>query len=99
MTGAAHPLGSETEHYWRVQRMAKATGVDLVAAWDAEAIDHAAWSRIVTRCRGCDWAEGCHRWLDKPVEGLRACPEPCVNRARLARLRDCSGDAVSGQPD
>ena len=42
--GTAFPpvLGDEVEHYWLVQRMAKATGVDLVQAMDAglSSIEH-----------------------------------------------------------
>lgn len=86
MTGAVRPLGPETAHYWRVQRMARATGVDLVAAWKAERFDHAAWKRIVTRCRGCAWAEGCQRWLDRPTESVRRLPQTCLNRERLEQL-------------
>lgn len=80
-------LGSENAHFWLVQRMAKAAGVDLVRAWEAGLIDNAEWSGIVTKCRGCQWSEGCTRFLDKPVTEERALPEPCLNRARLDAIR------------
>ncbi|GAA4221009.1 hypothetical protein GGQ68_000329 [Sagittula marina] len=88
--GTAHPpvLGAEIDHYWLVQRMAKATGVDLVRAMDAGVLDHDTWAGIVTRCRGCQWAEGCDHWLATPSKDTRALPEPCLNRDRLAGLKD-----------
>ena len=85
---APQPLGDETEHYWLVQRMAKATGVDLVRATDAGLLSQDDWAGIVTRCRGCQWADGCAHWLGAPVEEERALPNPCLNRKRLAALKD-----------
>ena len=82
------PLGDETEHYWLVQRMAKATGVDLVRAMEAGLLSQDDWAGIVNRCRGCEWAEGCGQWLGRPVDDTRAFPEPCLNRKRLASLKD-----------
>lgn len=82
------PLGDETEHYWLVQRMAKAAGVDLVQATEAGLLNQEDWAGIVTRCRTCQWAEGCHRWLDAPIDDQhRPIPEPCVNRRRLDRIK------------
>lgn len=81
-------LGEEIEHYWLVQRMAKATGVDLVQAMDAGVLAQDGWAEIVTRCRGCQWAEGCGRWLDQPVDEERGLPTPCRNRRRLAEIKE-----------
>ena len=53
------PLGDATEHYWRVQRMARATGLDLVEAQQDGALDPRHWAGMVRRCRGCAWAEAC----------------------------------------
>ena len=88
--GTAFPpvLGDEVEHYWLVQRMAKATGVDLVQALDAGLLTQEDWASIVTRCRGCQWTEGCGDWLDQPIDDTRPFPQPCVNRKRLARIGD-----------
>ncbi|EPX79808.1 DUF6455 family protein [Salipiger mucosus] len=80
------PLGDRTEHYWLVQRMARANGTDLVAAMEAGVLDQEAWAGMVERCRGCAWADGCHRWLDRPGDALRDTPEGCENRARFATL-------------
>lgn len=87
-TTRPRPLGHETDHYWLVKRMAKATGVDLVRAVEEGVLSHADWAGIVTRCRGCTWAGGCGHWLDAPVEDTRAIPGSCLNRNRLADLRD-----------
>lgn len=81
------PMGEETRHYWLVQRMAKATRVDLVAAMQDGVLTQEDWAGIVTCCRGCDWAEGCTDWLDKPVDDTRAFPTPCLNRKRLAAIQ------------
>lgn len=81
------PLGPETRHYWMAMRMAKATGVDLVAAMDEGLLSQAGWARLVTRCRGCPWTEGCDRWLASPTEDTRPLPESCVNHKRFAALQ------------
>lgn len=82
------PLGDENEHFWLVQRMAKATGTDLVAAMDDGALTNEDWSAMVQHCRGCAWADGCHHWLDQPgTDRPRGVPQTCVNHERFARLR------------
>lgn len=88
--GSGRPavLGSETEHFWLVQRMAKATGVDLVKAMDDGRLSHSDWSGIVTRCRTCQWVEGCDRFLSLPDGAARDLPEPCLNAGRLAGLKE-----------
>jgi hypothetical protein len=81
-------MGDATEHYWLVQRMAKTTGVDLVRASEAGLLEQAEWASIVTRCRHCQWAEGCKDWLDEPVDETRVSPEPCLNQKRLSALKN-----------
>ncbi|MCB1335186.1 MAG: hypothetical protein KDK26_16440 [Roseivivax sp.] len=81
-------LGDETEHFWLAQRMARATGTDLVAAAEEGALTQAQWAEIVHRCRGCEWTCGCERWLDATdADQVRAAPETCVNHKRFAVLR------------
>ena len=80
-------LGDENEHYWLVQRMARATGVDLVEATKAGVLSQEEWAGIVTRCRSCQWSEGCQSWLSEPVDEERPFPETCINRKRLAALK------------
>ncbi|PYG26424.1 DUF6455 family protein [Pelagimonas varians] len=80
-------LGPEMEHFWLVQRMAKATGIDLVEAADADVMSQKDWASIVTHCRGCGWAEGCGKWLNKPKDEVRDLPSKCVNRPRLAEIK------------
>ncbi len=80
-------LGPQKEHYWLVQRMAKATGVDLVRAMEEGVIDQADWAGIVTHCRGCQWTGGCQEWLNLPVDDERHVPGDCENRERFLRMR------------
>ncbi|WP_425101588.1 DUF6455 family protein [Tropicibacter sp. S64] len=81
------PLGSERKHYWLVQRMAKATGVDLVEAMAGQSLTSEDWARMVTHCRGCEWVQGCRHWLDAAEDTPRACPDGCANKARFADLK------------
>lgn len=85
-------MGDENAHYWLVQRMAKATGVDLVAAMDGGRLDHVDWADIVTTCRTCQWADGCARWLSQPTDEERDCPRTCLNRTRFQVLQDGSDE-------
>jgi hypothetical protein len=85
---APRPLGDENAHYWLVQRMAKATGVDLVSATEAGLLDQDEWAGIVAQCRGCQWAQGCDRWLGAPVSETRNIPELCLNQSRFSALKD-----------
>lgn len=80
-------LGSEVDHYWLVQRMAKTADVDLSAAYAAGELTQEDWSAMVTRCRGCAWTEGCKDWLDIPGQAAETPPEGCLNRARMAALK------------
>ncbi|MFT6104157.1 MAG: hypothetical protein ACJA1E_000573 [Paracoccaceae bacterium] len=84
------PLGDQVTHLQLVQRMAGLTGVDLAAATANGALDQQGWSDIVTRCRGCQWAQKCERWLDQAAmqeQEIAVAPSPCVNRGTLATLR------------
>lgn len=80
-------LGDTTEHFWLIQRMAKTSGLDLAEAMHQGALDQDDWAAMVNRCRGCAWAEGCHRWLDVVDQRSDSAPEPCLNRARMMELK------------
>ncbi|MBV2359655.1 hypothetical protein KUH32_07710 [Thalassococcus sp. CAU 1522] len=85
---APRPLGPKSRHYWLVMRMAKATGVDLVKAMEDDQMTQDDWSRIVTRCRGCQNPDGCSKWLaDLDAVGLRDAPESCINAKRFAAMK------------
>ncbi len=90
------PLGETTRHFWLAQRMAKLHDVDLVGAVGRGDLDQEDWARMVTRCRGCDWTEGCDRFLARGEAG-EDLPEGCENRARMARLRALQGAALEGE--
>lgn len=83
------PLGDTRSHFWLVQRMAQATQTDLVAAMARAELTNADWAEMVQSCRGCDWTEGCKRWVtaqDAASEG--AAPRACINRDRFLRLKE-----------
>ncbi|WP_236045295.1 MULTISPECIES: DUF6455 family protein [Pseudooceanicola] len=58
------PLGDLKDHFWLVQRMARAVGTDLARAMDEGRLDEGAWSEMITRCRGCEAACDCKSWLE-----------------------------------
>lgn len=80
-------LGPKNDHFWLVQRMAKATGIDLVGAADADVMSQQDWAGIVTHCRGCGWSDGCGKWLNKSNDDVRNVPSRCINRSRLAEIK------------
>ncbi|GAA6189078.1 DUF6455 family protein [Litorivita sp. NS0012-18] len=85
-TSAPHPLGSRKRHYWLVQRMAAAAAVDLNAAFEAGDLGSDSWAQTIETCRGCDWVEGCEKWLAQEDEG-RAAPATCHNRVTFEALK------------
>ncbi|QDC11163.1 hypothetical protein FHY55_18830 [Oceanicola sp. D3] len=87
------PLGDERTHYLLAMGMAKATRTDLAQAMEEGALDSEAWSAMVTRCRGCGWAERCGEWLDTAIEEGANCPPSCVNQRRFEELRARSEQA------
>ncbi len=86
------PLGPPGKHFWRVQKMAKATGVDLVAARETDALSQSDWAGMVTRCRSCDCVEGCARFLARAEDGKEAAPDGCMNQKRFNALRKMMDD-------
>ena len=81
------PLGDETEHYWLAQRMARATGTDLVGAMAENDLTQEDWAAMVQACRGCQWTCGCKDWLDSPsAPAARPVPVTCVNHKRFEAL-------------
>lgn len=82
------PLGDTRSHFWRIQRMAQVTETDLSAAMAQAELSSAEWAEMVEACRGCDWAEGCERWLAAhSAESEAMPPRTCRNRDRFERLR------------
>ena len=83
------PLGDPIRHLNLVRLMSKATGVDLADVAASGALSQEEWAGMVTRCRTCQWADGCEDWLatrfdlPKPEDHV---PNQCVNRTRLAQL-------------
>ncbi len=79
-------MGPVLRHLQLVTRMARTVGVDPAEAAAKGTLDQAEWAALVTRCRGCAWAEGCDRWLRATSDEGAAVPDGCPNRVRLADL-------------
>ena len=81
------PLGDEQKHYWMARRMAKTVGVNLGEAYEAGKLSQEEWAVTVQRCRGCNWAEGCEKWLPQHQDGAERPPRACANLALWERLK------------
>lgn len=81
-------LAGEKVAMWRVLGMADATGTDLVRAYEEGRLSQEDWAETVTRCRGCQWAEGCDAWLDAADGSERPVPQACPNAARFDALKE-----------
>jgi len=86
MPDAIAPLGHPRRHYWLVQGMARATGLDLAAAVQGGRLGVHDWADIVHNCRSCTWADSCDRWLARDPH-VTSPPRNCRNRAALAALK------------
>lgn len=80
-------LGEANEHFWLIQRMAKAAGLDLADAMENDVLAQEDWARMVTCCRGCAWSAGCHDWLDVVDQTAETPPVPCLNRTRMVEMK------------
>lgn len=89
------PLGDENAHYWLVQRMARATCTDLVAARSENRLTEQSWADMVQHCRGCQWACGCQDWLEKLDPVGRDTPKTCANYETFETLRQGQKEARS----
>lgn len=81
------PLGDERKDTHLLHVMGKVVELDFSRALDAGALDNEDWVGMVTSCRGCEWVNGCRKWLRSARRGDE-CPMRCRNRAHLARLSD-----------
>jgi hypothetical protein len=72
---------------WLIQRMAKVAGVDLAAAMETGTLSSEDWSKLVSRCRGCAWADSCGEWLDQQFTMVESAPDECINGEAMAELR------------
>lgn len=83
------PLGDPIQHLNLVRHMCKTTGVDLAGLSADGVLSQEEWAGMVTRCRTCQWTDGCENWLatrfDLRPEGETP-PVQCVNRKRLGEL-------------
>ncbi|MCT4556753.1 MAG: DUF6455 family protein [Pelagimonas sp.] len=87
-------MGPTNTHFWLLQRMAKTTGVDLVTAYDRDILAPQEWADLVTRCRTCQWAEGCGRFLSEQALTERPLPDNCVNGKALNTIKKALEEAA-----
>lgn len=81
-----HPLGDIRHHFWMVQSMAKVAGADLSHAMHEGRLTQRDWADAVTRCRGCEWAGSCARWVRAQGDAQSPAPGECANAGFFARL-------------
>ncbi|WP_435138164.1 DUF6455 family protein [Pseudopelagicola sp. nBUS_19] len=84
-------LGDMNVHFWLLQRMAQATKTDLFGSMQRAQLTQEDWAKMVTKCRRCDWTEGCQRWLELHQQSdVVKAPSNCVNKERFWKLRKAS---------
>jgi len=49
-------------------------------------IEHADWSQLVQRCRGCGWADGCNSWMAAQGDAGARVPDTCPNAGFFDRV-------------
>ncbi|WP_238547951.1 DUF6455 family protein [Meridianimarinicoccus roseus] len=84
------PLGDVNTHFWLVQDMARAAGVDLVEEVREGRLTTREWAEMVQTCRGCAWERdgGCSRWMElQTFEAPVEVPARCANEASFAAFR------------
>ena len=79
-------LGDTMKHVRLVARMAKATGTDVVTAYEDETLSSEDWADIIQECRHCSWADRCEEWLDAHASSKSA-PLQCLNRNRFEDIK------------
>lgn len=80
------PLGDTTDHFWRIQRMARITGTDLVAAFNTADLPATDYATMLDRCRACSDPGRCDRLL-AAMNARADAPEFCENQSKLAQLK------------
>lgn len=91
----AKTLGDSNDHFWRMHRMARATGADLVAAFDTPDLLASEYAQMLTRCRACLNPKGCDRVLAGLPDRSDA-PDFCNNQKSLARIK-AAGHQLQGR--
>jgi hypothetical protein len=88
-----HVLGERMAHLRLVCGMAKATGTDVVRAFDYGDLSSEEWAEMVETCRGCEAADACAHWLADAPHWDEA-PGVCLNQKRFAALRKKAEDTA-----
>jgi len=74
-------LGEARRHFWLTVGMSRRIGVDLNEAIHAQRLTTTDYTDMVTRCRGCDWADACEDWQAAQKGAISECPRTCLNRS------------------
>jgi len=86
------PMGDTNLHVMKIRAMAKSAVIDPARVAEAGALSQEDWSKMITRCRGCEWDEGCARFLARNGREMPVTiPEACVNRETLKELQTLFG--------
>ncbi len=73
-------------HFWITRGMARRLGVNLSEAMHDGLISQADFADMITRCRGCDKADGCLAALSERAGAPTSLPDWCHNAALLSEL-------------
>jgi len=74
-------------HFWITRGVARRLGVNLSEAMHDGLISQADFAEMITRCRGCDKAEGCLVAISERGGVSGAVPDWCRNAAILSELK------------
>lgn len=81
------PLGDSNTHFWRMHRMARSTGTDLVLAFKTDDLPVQDYAAMLTACRGCAYPGRCDRILSQ-LPARADAPSFCANQQGFADLRE-----------
>lgn len=82
-------LGDARRHFWLTIGMSRRLGVDLNEAIREERLSTTGYTDMVTRCRGCSWADGCETWQEANFGAVSEAPHSCPNRNVWEHVRAC----------
>ncbi len=73
-------------HFWITRGMARRMGVNLTEAMHDGFLTQADFATMITRCRGCDGAQGCMAFLADHAGQSGSAPDWCRNGTILREL-------------
>lgn len=73
-------------HFWITRGMARRMGVNLTEAMHDGFLTQADFATMITRCRGCEGADGCMAFLSAHASERGSAPDWCKNGNILREL-------------